>query len=75
VNRGADSYIVRPFRMDDLLNTVKEHLRKQQDAKKHGEEIGREFIETRAAEIEAQIVDSSPPSLLAAVIQQFQSIL
>jgi DNA-binding response OmpR family regulator len=31
VNRGADSYIVRPFRMDDLLNTVKEHLRKQQD--------------------------------------------
>lgn len=52
VNRGADGYIVNPFKMDDLLNTVKEHLRKQQYAKKHGEEKVREFIETRAAEIE-----------------------
>lgn len=52
VNRGADGYIVKPFKMDDLLNTVKEHLRKQQDARKHGEEKVREFIETRAAEIE-----------------------
>jgi DNA-binding NtrC family response regulator len=52
VNRGADAYIVKPFKMDDLLNTVKEHLRKQQDARKQGEEKVREFIETRAAEIE-----------------------
>jgi DNA-binding response OmpR family regulator len=36
VNRGADGYTVKPFRMDDLLNTVKEHLRKQQDARKQG---------------------------------------
>jgi len=52
VNRGADSYTVKPFRMDDLLNTVKEHLRKQQDARKQGEEKVRGFIETRGAEIE-----------------------
>jgi DNA-binding NtrC family response regulator len=51
-NRGADGYIVKPFKMDDLLKAVKEHLRKQEDAKKHGEEKIREFIETRAAEIE-----------------------
>jgi DNA-binding response OmpR family regulator len=52
VNRGADGYTVKPFRMDDLLNTVKEHLRKQQDARKQGEEKVRGLIETRAAEIE-----------------------
>ena len=52
MNRGADGYIVKPFRMDDLLNTVKEHLRKQQDARKQGEEKARVFIETCAAEIE-----------------------
>jgi DNA-binding response OmpR family regulator len=52
VNRGADGYIVKPFRMDDLLNTVKEHLRKRQDARKRGEEKVGGFIETRAAEIE-----------------------
>ena len=52
MNRGADGYTVKPFRMNDLLNTVKEHLRKQQDARKHGEEKVRESIETRAAEIE-----------------------
>jgi DNA-binding NtrC family response regulator len=51
-NRGADGYIVKPFKMDDLLKAVKEHLRKQEDAKKYGEEKIREFIETRAAEIE-----------------------
>jgi DNA-binding response OmpR family regulator len=51
-NRGADGYIVKPFKMDDLIKTVKEHLRKQEDAKKHGEEKVREFIEMRATEIE-----------------------
>jgi len=52
VNRGADGYTVKPFRMNDLLNAVKEHLRKRQDARKQGEEKVREFIETRAAQID-----------------------
>jgi DNA-binding NtrC family response regulator len=54
VNGGADGYIVKPFKMGDLLKIVKEHLRKQEDAKRYGEEKVREFIETRAAEIERQ---------------------
>ena len=52
INRGADGYIVKPFKMDDLLKTVKEHLKKQEEAKKDGEEKVREFIETRAKELE-----------------------
>jgi DNA-binding NtrC family response regulator len=52
VNKGADGYIVKPFKMEDLLKTVREHLKKQEEAKKYGEEKIKEFIETRAAELE-----------------------
>jgi len=52
VNRGADAYILKPFNMDSVLNTIKEHLKKQQQAKKYGEEKVAEFIETRVREIE-----------------------
>jgi len=52
VNKGADGYIVKPFKMEDLLKTVREHLKKQEEAKKYGEEKIKEFIETRATELE-----------------------
>jgi len=38
--------------MEGLPKAVKEHLRKQEDAKKHCEEKIREYIEARAGEIE-----------------------
>ncbi|MGD0549310.1 MAG: hypothetical protein ABSA81_02030 [Candidatus Bathyarchaeia archaeon] len=37
---------------EGLPKAVKEHLRKQEDAKKHCEEKIREYIEARAGEIE-----------------------
>jgi DNA-binding NtrC family response regulator len=52
VNKGADAYLVKPFKMEDLLKTVREHLKKQDEAKKYGEEKVKEFIETRATELE-----------------------
>jgi len=54
VNRGADGYVVKPFNMDNVLNTIKEHLQKQREAKKYSEEKVREFVETRAAEFESR---------------------
>jgi len=54
VNKGADGYIVKPFNMDSVLNTIKEHLKKQQQAKKYGEEKVAEFIETRVRELEEE---------------------
>lgn len=53
VNRGADAYIVKPYTMQDLLRKIKEHLQKQQEAKKFSEEKVKEFIEARAEEHEA----------------------
>ena len=52
VNGGADGYIVKPARMDELLRVVKEHLRRQQGAKEYSEEKVKEFIETRVRELE-----------------------
>jgi len=52
VNRGADGYVVKPFKTEDLLKTVREHLKKQEEAKKYSQEKVKEFIETRAKEIE-----------------------
>jgi len=54
VNKGADGYIVKPFAVPKLLETVKEHLKKRQEAKKYTEEKVAQFIETRAKELESR---------------------
>ena len=50
VNKGADGYIIKPAKMEELLKTVREHLKKQQEAKEYGEGKIQEFIETRIKE-------------------------
>jgi DNA-binding NtrC family response regulator len=52
VNKGADSYIMKPFNVDAVLKTIEEHLRKQQESRRYSEEKVKEFIETRARELE-----------------------
>jgi len=54
VNKGADGYIVKPLKTEQLLSTVQEHLRKQREAKTYSEEKVRDFIETRARELETR---------------------
>lgn len=63
VNRGADSYIVKPFDMEKVLQTIKEELRKQQEEKKYSQEKVAEFIETRVRElkIEKEITHKRKP--------------
>jgi len=56
VNRGADGYLVKPYTMEELLRKIKEHLQKQQEAKKYSEEKVKEFIETRAEEHESRTI-------------------
>jgi len=54
VNKGADGYIVKPIKMDELLAMIKEHLKKQREAGKYTEQKVVEFIETRAKELETR---------------------
>jgi len=48
VNRDADAYILKPFDVDKVLQTIREQLKKQDEAKKYSEEKVAEFVETRA---------------------------
>jgi len=54
LNKGADGYLLKPLVMDNVLKIIKEHLRKQQSAKKYSEERVAEFIEARARELQAE---------------------
>jgi len=54
VNRSADAYVIKPVKIDDLLNTVRERLEKQKKAKEYSEEKITEFIETRVKELEEE---------------------
>lgn len=60
VNRGADAYILKPFNMDNVLNTIKEHLKKQQEAQKYSQKKVAEFIETRVQELETMPRQKTP---------------
>jgi DNA-binding NtrC family response regulator len=50
VNKGADGYVIKPANMADLLRKIREHLEKQEKAKRYDQEKIKEFIETRLKE-------------------------
>jgi DNA-binding NtrC family response regulator len=52
LNKGADGYVIKPVDIPKLLITVKEHLQKQEEAGRYGEQKFADFIETRAREVE-----------------------
>ena len=54
VNRGADAYIVKPFDMDKVLETIKDQLKKQEEEKRYTQKKVGEFIETRVKELEEE---------------------
>jgi len=54
VNKGADGYIIKPAKMEELLSTIEEHLRKQQEAREYGKKKVEEFVNTRVNELMKQ---------------------
>jgi DNA-binding NtrC family response regulator len=53
VNKGADAYVMKPFEVDKILETIREQLKKQEEEKRFSEEKVVEFIETRIKALEA----------------------
>ena len=51
VRKGANDYVVKPFKMENVLDTVKQNLKKQQDERTYSEKRVTEFIETRINEL------------------------
>ncbi len=54
VNNGANAYVMKPFDVEKILNTIRDQLQKQKDEKICCEENVVEFIETRIKELEAK---------------------
>lgn len=54
LNKGADAYIVKPFDMGKVLQTIREQLREQRKEKKYSQQKVTEFIETRVKELEEE---------------------
>jgi two-component system response regulator PilR (NtrC family) len=53
VNKGADAYIMKPFDVEKMLQTIKEQLNTQNEEKCYCERKVVEFIETRVKELDA----------------------
>jgi len=51
VNKNADGYVIKPIDINKLLDTIKKHLRQQDETRKYSEEKVKDFIETRAKEL------------------------
>jgi DNA-binding NtrC family response regulator len=56
VNKDADAYMLKPVNAETLLEAIRDHLKKQQEAKKYSEQKVAEFIETRARELEESAI-------------------
>jgi DNA-binding NtrC family response regulator len=61
VNNGANGYIIKPYSVENLLHTIREHSQKQQEAEKFDEKKVVDFIETRDKENEARISAAKRP--------------
>jgi DNA-binding NtrC family response regulator len=54
VNKGADSYITKPVKMDKLLAVVKEQLKKQQKENEYNQQKLAEYVETKLKTLESK---------------------
>jgi DNA-binding NtrC family response regulator len=51
VNKGANAYVMKPFDLEKMLQTIEEQLKKQEEERKFSEKKVAEFIETRVKEL------------------------
>lgn len=62
LNRGADAYIVKPFDLTEVLQTIQKQLRQQEEEAKYSQGKVAEFIETRVRELEEEKTIDEKPS-------------
>lgn len=52
VNKDADAYVMKPFEVEKILQTIQEQLKKQEEERRYSEDKVVEFIETRIKDLE-----------------------
>jgi two-component system NtrC family response regulator len=60
LNNGADAYVLKPFDFAQVLQTIREQLKKQQEEVEYSQSKIAEFIETRVKELEEKTVNQRP---------------
>ncbi|MGA2460725.1 MAG: response regulator [Candidatus Bathyarchaeia archaeon] len=58
VNKGAHGYLVKPINMDELLRTIKQHMKKQSEMEEYGQQRVAQFVETRIKELQTEELDT-----------------
>ena len=53
LNQGADAYLLKPVKPEELLKIVREKLREQEEAEKMSEENVKEWIQTKVQKLMA----------------------
>jgi len=51
VNKGANAYVMKPFDLEKMIQTIEEQLKKQEEEREFSEKKVAEFIETRVKEL------------------------
>ena len=54
VNLGADAYVMKPVKPDELLKVMEKKLKEQEEAEKMGEEKVADWIKTRIRKLESE---------------------
>jgi DNA-binding NtrC family response regulator len=54
VNKGANAYVMKPFDVEKVLETIKLQLKRQQEEKEYSQNKVAEFIETRVKELDLE---------------------
>lgn len=54
VNKGANAYVLKPFDVKRVLQTIGQELTKQQQEKEYSQDKVAEFIEARVRELDAE---------------------
>ncbi|MGD0979324.1 MAG: response regulator [Candidatus Bathyarchaeia archaeon] len=54
VNNKADGYMLKPFEIEKILETIKNQLEKQREEKEYTQNRVTQFIETRVRELEME---------------------
>lgn len=61
VNRRADAYVMKPFDVKKVLETIKDQLKKQEDERQYSQDKVAEFIETRVKELTVDDLKNKKP--------------
>jgi DNA-binding NtrC family response regulator len=58
INKGVDSYLIKPVNTDELLRLIKEQLDKQKHESEYSQEKVAQFVETRFKELQTEELET-----------------